>query len=98
MRRRAALLAFLAGVLCLFAQTTPSRDGYRSAYKSWRDADPALERDAGTAGEALTPRTAKAADAAAVYSAAGFAFLRDMSDRQAENLRWLRETEIQPLP
>lgn len=98
MRPRAALLAFLAGVLCLFAQSTQSRDGYRAAYKSWREADPTLERDAGTAGEALAPRTAKAADAAAAYSAARIAFLRDMSDRQAENLRWLRATEVQPLP
>ncbi len=97
MRRRAAHFAFLAGALCLFAQSTP-RDGYRSAYKSWREADPALERDAATAGEALAPRAAKVADAAAAFSAARLAYLRDVSDRQAENLRWLRETDVQPVP
>jgi hypothetical protein len=98
MRRCVAPLAFLAGVLCLWAQSTESRDGYRAAYKSWREADPTLERDAGTAGEALAPRTAKAADAAAAYAAARSAFLRDRSDRHAENLRWLRESEGQTLP
>jgi len=36
----------------------------------------------------LAPRTAKAADAAAAYSAAHIAFLRDLSDRQAESLQW----------
>jgi hypothetical protein len=97
MRRRAAHFAFLAGALCLFAQSTP-RAGYRSVYKSWREADPGLERDAGTAGEALAPRAAKVADAAAAFSAARLAFLRDVSDRQAENLRWLRETDVQPVP
>jgi hypothetical protein len=95
---RAARFTLLAGALCLLAQSGPSRDDYRAAYESWRAADPGLERDAGTAGEALAPRTAKAADAAAAYSAAHIAFLRDLSDRQAESLQWLRETEVQPLP
>jgi hypothetical protein len=95
---RAARFTLLAGALCLLAQSGPSRDDYRAAYESWRAADPGLERDAGTAGEALAPRTAKAADAAAAYGAAHIAFLRDLSDRQAESLQWLRETEVQPLP
>jgi hypothetical protein len=95
---RAGAVALIAGVLCLFAQSGPSRDGYRAAYKSWRELDPGLERDAGTAGAALAPRTAKAADAAAAYGAARIGFLHDMSDRQAENLNWLRDIDLQPLP
>ncbi len=54
--------------------------------------------DAGTAGEALDPRTAKAADAAAAFGTARGAFLRDLSERQAHNLQWLVENEVQPLP
>src|SRR5271165_5369263 len=69
----------LAGTLCLLAQTAPprlSRDAYRTAYKSWREMDQNLERDAGAAGEALGPRTAKAAEAAAAYSVERSIFLR----------------------
>jgi len=90
--------------LCLLAQsTTPagsgaSREGYRAAYKSWRETDPGLERDAGTAGQALTPRTAKAAEAAAAYGASRTAFLRDLAAREAQNLQRLQGAEIQPLP
>jgi hypothetical protein len=94
---RAGRFTLLAGALCL-AQSGPSRDDYRAAYKAWRDADPGLERDAGTAGEALAPRAAKVADTAAAYGAARSAFLRELSDRQAENLQWLQETKVQPLP
>jgi hypothetical protein len=97
MSRRAVAYA-LAGALCLFAQPGPSRDDYRAAYKAWREADPGLERDAGSAGDALSPRTAKAAAAAAAYGAARIAFLQSVADRHAENLQWLRETEVRPLP
>jgi len=93
-----AVVALLTGVLCLFAQSNPSRDSYRAAYKSWKEADKALERDAATAGEALAPRTAKAAEAAAVYTAARIAFLRDMSREQNESLKWLEAAESKPLP
>jgi hypothetical protein len=94
---RVARFTLLGGALCLLAQSGP-RAAYRSAYKSWREADPGLERDAGTAGEALAPRAAKAADAAAAYGAARFAFLQDLSDRQAESLQWLRGAEVQLQP
>lgn len=90
----------LAGALCLLAQAVPpslSRDAYRAAYKSWREMDQDLERDAGAAGEALAPRTAKAAEAAATYSVERSIFLRSMSDREAPSLQWLKETRIQPM-
>lgn len=91
----------VAGALCLLAQATPSglsRGAYRAAYRSWREMDQNLERDAGAAGEALAPRAAKAAEAAAAYSVERSIFLRSLSDREATNLQWLKETEVQPLP
>jgi hypothetical protein len=96
------LAILLTGTLCLLAQSTapsgPSREGYRAAYKSWREADPGLERDAGTAGEALAPRAAKSAEAAAAYGASRSAFLRELAAREAQNLQWLQGAEVQPLP
>jgi hypothetical protein len=96
------LAIFLTGTLCLLAQsTTPSgasREGYRAAYKAWREADPGLERDAGTAGDALAPRTAKVAAAAAAFGASRGAFLRDLAAREAQNLQWLQAAEVEPLP
>jgi len=90
--------ALLAVGLCLLAQSTPSRDAYRAAFRTWRDADPDLERDAGAAGDSLAPRTAKAAAAEAAYGAARSAFLRDFAERNGEGLQWLRENEVLPLP
>src|SRR5215472_7508908 len=49
MRRRAGIL--LVTALCVLGQS--ARDIYRGAYRSWREAEPALERDAGTVGDAL---------------------------------------------
>jgi hypothetical protein len=97
-------LAILAGALCLVAQSTaqfgtgPSPDGYRAAYKAWRETDPGLERDAGTAGEALTPRTAKVAAAADAYAVSHGSFLRGLVEREAQNLKWLQSAEVKPLP
>jgi hypothetical protein len=91
----------LAGALCLLAQTAPSplsRVAYRTAYKSWREMDQNLERDAGGAGEALALRAATAAEAAAAYNVERYIFLRSFADREAPNLQWLKETRIEPLP
>jgi hypothetical protein len=101
---RASLAIFITGTLCLLAQSTApsgptsSREGYRAAYKSWREADPGLERDAGKAGEPLAPRAAKVAEEAAAFGVSRSAFLRDLAEREAQNLRWLQEAEVQPLP
>ncbi len=67
----------LIATLCLFAQ--PSRDDYRAAYRAWRDAEPKLEFDAATAGDALAPRARRAAAEQAKYSAARSAFLRQLA-------------------
>jgi hypothetical protein len=95
---RRFLAILLTATLCLLAQSSQSRDGYRAAYKAWREADPVLERDAGAAGAALTPRTEKAAEAAAAYGASRLAFLRDLAAREAQNLQWLQAAEVRLLP
>lgn len=60
--------------LILLAQT--SRDTYRSAYATWRQADPNLERDAATKQAGFADRVEKVAQAAATYGMARSAFLR----------------------
>lgn len=57
-------LAQVAGV------AQQEREAYRSAYQSWRQADPNLERDAASAGPALGARADKVAAEAAKYHAA----------------------------
>ena len=53
-----------------------SRDGYRSAYRVWRELDPALERDVATAGPGVAARTTKMAAAAARYGSERGGFLK----------------------
>jgi hypothetical protein len=83
--RRAAWVICMA--LCAFAQT--SRDAYRAAYREWREADPALERDAGAPGAELTARAAKVASGAAQYGSARAAFLQQWAADEAPKLVWL---------
>ena len=75
--------------LCLTAQS--ARDAYRNLYRSWREADPSLELDAASAGDALASRAAKTAGLAAAYGAAHSAALKDTSSQQSQNLQWLSE-------
>jgi hypothetical protein len=97
---RAAPRALVAGALCLLAQSGPGlpRDEYRAAYRSWRETDPRLELDARAVGDALSPRTEKAAAAAAAYGGARVAFLQAVAGQHAQNLQWLREAGAQSLP
>ena len=60
------------------AQST--RDDYRAAYRAWREAEPNLEFDAATAGEALAPRASHAASEEAKYGAARSAYLRKVAE------------------
>lgn len=92
---RRVFAGLVASVLCVVAQS--NRDAYRAAYQSWREADPNLELDAGTAGSALGARTDKAAVLASGYGAAHAAALRNLADRQAQNLQMLR-ANTEPLP
>jgi hypothetical protein len=76
---RLRTLGLCAGVilacgLILLAQT--SRDMYRSAYASWRQADPNLERDSAAKQAGFADRVEKVAQAAATYGKARSAFLR----------------------
>jgi hypothetical protein len=67
----------VAGILivasCALAQE--GRESYQEAFRSWRQADPVLERDAATAGVALAARAGKVAEEAAKYASAREAFL-----------------------
>jgi len=83
--KRAAWMICIA--LCAFAQT--SRDAYRAAYREWREADPALERDAGAPGADLAARAAKVASGAALYGSARAAFLGQWATGDAPKLAWL---------
>jgi hypothetical protein len=58
---------------CALAQE--GRQAYQEAFRSWRQADPGLERDAATAGTALGVRAGKVAEETAKYTAARKAFL-----------------------
>jgi hypothetical protein len=69
--KRAAGILIVTG--CALAQE--GRQAYQEAFRSWRQTDPALERDAATAGAALGVRAGKVAEEAAKYTAARKAFL-----------------------
>jgi len=87
MKRAAGLLAVLVVAICAFAQT--SRDAYRAAYREWREADPALERDASAPATDLAARAAKVAAGAAQYGSARAAFLHQWAEDEGPKLAWL---------
>jgi len=65
MKRASAIL--ICAALCLTAQQ--DRDSYRSAYRVWREAEPNLEKEAATSGEAAAARATHAAAEAAKFGA-----------------------------
>lgn len=81
MKRRVALLC---GVAVLATAQAPSRQAHRTAYQKWREADPALEINAATAGTALEARTQAVAQAAAAFYAARSEFLSAAQSNPAE--------------
>lgn len=83
---RSACIVFVAA-LCLFAQ--PSRDGYRNAFKEWRQSDPNLERDAASGGAQLESRARKVAADAERYEAARKAFLDQLAAETEHKFAWL---------
>ena len=90
-------LAILVLVVCALAQEP--RDAYQEAFQSWRRADPALETDAATAGEALGIRAGKVSAEAAKYMAARkgfFDFLREATQEKARSLEPLLIESAQP--
>ncbi len=87
----------ILAALCLPGQ--PTRDGYRTLYRTWREADPNLELDAADApAGALASRAGKAAPLAAAYSTAHTATLRATAQQQEQNLQWLNANVVQAQP
>ncbi len=84
----------LIAALCLFAQAT--RDDYRNAYKTWRQSDPNLERDAGTGGAGFASRAQKASGEAAKYESARKVFLQQMADASQRKYGWLETAAPEP--
>jgi hypothetical protein len=84
------ILAPLSG----FAQ--PSRDEYRNAYNNWRQADPALETDAGAGGAGILQRADRAAAESAKYGAARAAYLNAWAEEIAQRALWLDNAAAGP--
>jgi hypothetical protein len=93
--RKTVLLAISLAV-CLFSQTR--RDSFREAYREWKQADPALERDAAEGGVAFAPRASRAAEKAAKYGGARVAFLRQLTRDYDQTFSWLEDAQIIDLP
>lgn len=83
--KRIGILA--AAVLLGFAQS--ARDGYRSAYRAWHQADPNLERDSAAPPPALAGRIDSVAALAARYGAVRTSFLKQRTSEQEQSLAWL---------
>jgi hypothetical protein len=80
----------------LFAQS--SRDSYRAAYAQWRQAEPNLERDAGSPQQGFTERVERTAQAAAGYGKARAAFLRGAAHQDLGSLGEPFKPELELLP
>jgi hypothetical protein len=94
-RGRTACFTLLIATLCLFAQS--SREDYRAAYRAWREAEPSLEFDAATSGDALAPRASRAAAEEAKYGAARSSFLRQLAGEYGPSALSL-QTALPPDP
>jgi hypothetical protein len=98
------LVTVLIGLLIVLRATRPvpvvhaqsSRDAYRDAFKTWRETDPSLERDAATNGAGWAQRTEYAAAAAARYSSARAAFLRAAAGDTNQSFSWLKDARQLP--
>jgi len=92
----AGITLCLSFVLLLLAQN--SRDSYRTAYAQWHQADPNLERDAGSSEKAFAQRVDKVAAAAATYGKERASFLRSAARRELGSLSdpFKPELEIRP--
>ncbi len=86
----------LSCALLLMAQSP--RDSYRAAYARWRQAEPNLERDAGSPQQGFTQRVEKVAQAAAAYGKARATFLRTSAQRDLGPLNEPFKPEVDLLP
>ena len=87
-------LSFFA--LILLAQS--SRDSYRAAYAQWHQADPNLERDAGSPQQGFAQRVERVAQAAAGYGKARSTFLQTSARQDLGPLAEPFKPEIELLP
>jgi hypothetical protein len=92
--RRTGLFALVA-VLCLAQRT---RDGYHSAYNTWRQADPNLEREVSGGGAAIVQRADRLAAEAAKFAAARKVFLNASIEDQSQQIAWLESATPGPEP
>ena len=74
----------LLSVLSCIASGQPSRDGYRTAYRNWKQADPNLERDSVVGGASIAGRADAMAAAAANFVEARREFLTAWGDELAQ--------------
>lgn len=80
--RRIAFIA--AAALAVLAQ--PARDGYRDAYRAWRESGPNLERDAASSGAGFSQRVDRVAALAAKFGSERAAFLKRLASDRAGTL------------
>jgi len=89
-------LLFTVLVLCAFGEV--SREGYRGAYKVWRQTDPNLEREAGSAGPAFGADADRVANEAAKYASERRAYLSQAVAEKERRLAWLEQAPAPPPP
>jgi hypothetical protein len=90
-----SVLVSLVATTALWGQASP--EGYRNAYRGFRLSDPALERDANTAGESLGARADRVAAEAAKYANERRVFLDRFAQENDQKLPWVEiSTEILP--
>jgi hypothetical protein len=92
--RRGALLILLAG-LCAGQHL---RDQYSAAYRTWRQTDPHLEREAAEGGAPVALRADRMAAEAAKCAAARKAYLEGVVRDQAQQAAWLETAEATQEP
>lgn len=92
----AVIVGCVSTALCVMAQ--PSRDAYRNAYRVWREAEPNLEREAGTLDSSISTRAAHASAEAAKYGSARSAFLHDLAAEPNQDVLWLQQSHTQSFP
>jgi hypothetical protein len=90
--RRAGLFAIVA----VLSVGQRSREDYRAAYRTWREADPNLEREAASGGAAIAQRADRMAAEAAKSAAARRTFLEALARDEEQQVAWLESAVLTP--
>jgi hypothetical protein len=90
----------LAAVMCLSEElfSEQPRDPVREAYRSWRETDPNLEREAAAGGAAIAQRADRMSAEAAKYAAARKAMLQSLAQDQAKQIARLENAAVPAEP